>query len=130
MSLRRLLDTLCPPPYRVKYTIYLDVQSKNIRSIFGIYVKDLLHGSMNQTVGVMSQQVESNVLEKTIRDLKKEREHTESLLYLYKMSRRETRQMEIRYLEEQAKVLTYLCEIVTLKDELRNIKILYESYRS
>lgn len=130
MSLRRLLHTLCPPPYRVKYTIYLDVQSKNIRSIFGIYVKYLLHGSMNQTVGVMSKNVESNVLEKTIRDLKKEREHTESLLYLYKMSRRETRQMEIRYLEEQAKVLTYLCEIVTLKDELRNIKILYESYRS
>jgi len=85
---------------------------------------------MNQTVGVMSKNVESNVLEKTIRDLKKEREHTESLLYMYKMSRRETRQMEIRYLEEQAKVLTYLCEIVTLKDELRNIKILYESYRS
>ena len=76
----------------------------------------------------MLQTVESDIRDEKILDLEKQCKDNECLIHMledsYKMSLRETNEMEIRFNEEQAKVVTSLIEIAALKDKLRNIEIL------
>ena len=76
----------------------------------------------------MLQSVEPDIRDQKILDLEKQCNNNECLIHMledsYKMSLRETNVMEIRFNEEQIKVVTCLNEIATLKDKLRHIKTL------
>jgi hypothetical protein len=75
----------------------------------------------------MLQTIECDLRDEKIRDLEKQCQDNECLIHMledsYKMSLVETNQMHMRFNEEQAKVATYMAQIATLNDELRNIKI-------
>jgi len=69
-----------------------------------------------------------DIRDEKIHVLEKQCKDNECLIHMledsYKMSLGETNEMEIRFNEEQAKVVTSLIEIAALKDKLRNIEIL------
>ena len=77
----------------------------------------------------MSDNLESNVSQDQIRILKKQCEDHECLIHMledaYKQSLGETEQMEIRLKLEEDKVLSSKTKIVSLEEELINIKGFY-----
>jgi len=80
----------------------------------------------------MLQTVESDIRDQRIRDLEKQCHNNECLIHLLQdsnnLSLEQINEMEIRLNEEQSNVLCHLAEIVILKDELANMKILEKQY--
>ena len=77
---------------------------------------------------VMLQAVEPDIRDERICELEEQCDNNELRIHMlevaYKISLGETNVMEIRFNEEQIKVVTCLNEIATLKDKLRHIKTL------
>ena len=80
----------------------------------------------------MLQAVEPDIRDQKILDLEKQCNDNECLIHMlqdsYNLSLEQTKEMEIRLNEEQANVLCHLTEIVMIKDELVNMKILEKKY--